>query len=406
MYNNNRGNNNSGGHHGGNRRGRSGGFRRGGSRGRKRFAGQHIDINKFINKVSHVEAPIEYVPTHKFSDFNIEEVLKQNILARGYVHPTPIQDKTIPHILEGRDVIGLANTGTGKTAAFLIPLINKVINNAHENIVIMVPTRELALQINQEFRAFIGNLKIFSVLCIGGANIHNQISQLRRKNNFIIGTPGRLKDLVQRGVLKLGNTQNIVLDEVDRMLDMGFLEDIKFLISQLPEQKQSLFFSATLPKQTEPLMQTLLKNPITLSVVSGDTSKNVDQDIVKVQGKDDKIQKLQELLLKDEFKRVLIFGKTKYGVEDLSGLLNQKGFKATSIHGNKSQNQRERALRSFKTSGVNILVATDVAARGLDISDITHVINYDIPQSYEDYVHRIGRTGRANKKGFALTFVE
>jgi superfamily II DNA/RNA helicase len=340
----------------------------------------------------------------KFSELPVEQVLKDNIVLKGYREPTPIQEGTIPYILEGKDLVGIANTGTGKTAAFLIPLINHILKDPYYNVLIMVPTRELAQQIRDELRSLTQRMRVYSTLCIGGANIRTQIFELRRNPHIVIGTPGRLTDLIERKVLNLSNFSAVVLDEVDRMVDMGFIHDVKYLVSLLPENRQSLFFSATLPSAVEQIMRSFLRDPITVKVQSQETSANVEQDVVRVQG-GDKIQVLEGLLKKEEFKKVLIFGRTKSGVERLSVSLFQKGFKVASIHGDKPQYKRQQAIRHFKDNVISILVATDVVARGIDIPNITHVINYDQPSTYEDYVHRIGRTGRGNQKGTALTFV-
>jgi superfamily II DNA/RNA helicase len=367
--------------------------------------GQNIHFSKFINKAVPLAEEVAYVPENKFSDFIIDQRLKENIITKGYVTPTLIQDKTIPQILAGKDVVGIANTGTGKTGAFLIPLIQKVILNKFEKVLVVVPTRELAVQINQELRSFVLNLGIYSTCCVGGVGIGGQIAELRqRNNNFIIGTPGRLKDLINRHFIDLNKFNTIVLDEADRMLDMGFIADMKFIMAKMPTKRHTLFFSATMSKDIEALIKQFLHEPITVSVKTGDTSKNVDQDIVRVSG--DKLGALEELLKKSDFYKVLIFGRTKHGVEKLSKKLIERGFKADSIHGNKPHSKRQRALSAFKDNSVAILVATDVAARGLDIPDVSHVINYDVPATYDDYVHRIGRTGRGNKKGKALTFID
>ena len=364
-----------------------------------------IDTSRYIRKPTEKVSQEEYVPKNSFSELNINDQLKKNILSRGYVKPTPIQDLAIPVILEGKDLLGIANTGTGKTAAFLIPLIDKILKNKNEKVLIMAPTRELALQIADEVRAFSKFLNIYSATCIGGSSIRVQIFALQKRPNFVIGTPGRLKDLINRRCLNLSGFTNVVLDEVDRMLDMGFINDMKYLISLLPLKRQSLFFSATVSKEADSLIKEFLKNQIKISVKSGDTPCNVEQDIVKVKDKSKKIESLHDLLINEEFKKVLIFGRTKRGVEKLSNTLRERGFKVGAIHGDKSQSKREQVLHSFKTNQIQTLVATDVAARGLDIADITHVINYDLPASYDDYIHRIGRTGRANKTGKALTFV-
>lgn len=357
------------------------------------------------NHKSKVETKLEAMEIkHKFTDFQVDQKIKLNIKGKGYSTPTPIQDKTIPLIINGQDVVGIANTGTGKTAAFLIPLVNKALGNRNEKVLIITPTRELAVQIEQEFLSLAKNLKLFSTLCIGGVGINRQISRLRRSPQFVIGTPGRLKDLGQRRILKLGQFTSIVLDEVDRMLDMGFIHDVKHLISFLPEKRQSLFFSATIEGKVKEVMARFLKNPVMVSVKTQNVTDNVNQEIVRIQGKN-KIDVLHDLLIQDGFDRVLVFGRTKWGMEKLSKSLIHRGFKATAIHGNKSQNQRQRALRQFKTGEVKVLLATDVAQRGLDIDSVTHVINFDLPESQEDYIHRIGRTGRADKKGVAITLM-
>ncbi len=358
-----------------------------------------------MNKAVIVEEQKPYIPTHQFSDFSIEESLKKNIAAKGYKIPTAIQDSAIPEVLRGRDVIGIANTGEGKTAAFLVPLINKMIKHPNQKVLVVVPTRELALQIDEEFMGFSRGLGIYSVLLVGGASIGMQVERLRRRVRMVIGTPGRIKDLIERGELRLEDFSNLVLDEADRMLDMGFINDIKFLIAKLPRERHTLFFSATFSREIEQLANSLLRDPLKISVKKHDTARNVEQDIVRVSSRDDKFATLCTLLKKPGFGKVLVFGRTKHGVEKLGISLNREGFKAASIHGNKSQPQRQHALKAFKDEKVQILVATDVAARGLDIPNVTHVINYELPQSYDDYVHRIGRTGRAGKGGTALTFV-
>ena len=347
-----------------------------------------------------------FVPEHRFADFVIEESLKKNIGLKGYNEPTPIQDHAIPHVLRGSDVVGIANTGTGKTAAFLIPLINKVMHDRSQHVLIMVPTRELAQQIEEEFWGFADHLRIGAVTCVGGANISKQIATLRRNPNFVIGTPGRLKDLMEEVITSMKAQIKLVLDEADRMLDMGFIDDMKFIMGHMPTPRHTLFFSATLSSEIEALIGQFLVHPVRISVKTGDTAKGVDQDVIRVQGGKTKLDVLHDLLTQPEFSKVLVFGRTKHGVEKLSKMLAERGFKAESIHGNKTQNKRERALGLFKKNHIQVLVATDVAARGIDVADVSHVINYDIPTTYEDYVHRIGRTGRAGKPGKALTFID
>jgi len=382
----------------GNYKSRSFSFGRGRSSKGRFGGGSTISHSKFICKADPIIENAPYVPVNKFADFKINNILKDNIIKKGYINPTPIQDGAIPFVLKGRDVVGIANTGTGKTAAFLIPLLDKIINNPREKVLVIVPTRELALQINQE-------LIEFSVCCVGGVGIYSQISSLRRQNNFVIGTPGRLRDLVDRKVIHLPEFKTIVLDEADRMLDMGFVNDMRFLMNNMAPNRQTLFFSATITGEIDKLIKEFLNNPETISVKTGDTARNVDQNIVRVPNGGDKIDSLHALLSKKEFSKVLIFGRTKHGVEKLCQTLVKNGFKAESIHGDKNQSRRQNALKAFRDNHSQILVATDVAARGLDIPNVTHVINYEIPATYEDYIHRIGRTGRGNQIGTALTFV-
>jgi len=378
--------------------------RAGSGRG-NRFNGQKINPELFVCKAEPIIKAKSYEPKNSFADFAIDEQLKANITAKGYVNPTPIQDEAIPVVLEGIDVVGIANTGTGKTAAFLLPLLHKVIAKPRENILIIVPTRELATQINQELIEFRGRLKIFSVCCVGGTSLGRQISDLRRQHNFVIGTPGRLKDLIERRALNPAKFSTIVLDEADRMLDMGFINDMRFIMGLMPKDRQTLFFSATINREIDNLIGEFLNQPTTISVRTGNTAKNVEQDVIRVRHDQEKLAILHEILARPEFSKVLIFGRTKFGVEKLSVALARSGFKADAIHGNKNQNKRQLALKLFKENKTQILVATDVAARGLDIPNVTHVINYDIPATYDDYVHRIGRTGRADQMGKALTFI-
>ena len=371
----------------------------------RRPRGEYIDIAKFVSKAKPgFSAPVVQIK-NKFADFGFCQKINQNLSEIGYLSPTSIQDQSMADIIAGRDIIGLANTGTGKTAAFLLPLIDKCYRDGKQNVLIIAPTRELAQQIDQEFKKFSKNMNLFSAVCVGGVPIMKQISDLKRCPHFVIGTPGRLKDLSERSKIKFSVFQNIVLDEIDRMLDMGFVDEIKRILSELPEKRQSLFFSATLPPKIETLVHQFLHNPVTVKTTTGQTAANVDQDIVRTSA-DNKFEKLREILTKEDLKKVLIFSETKRDVEKLTKNLEISGFKADSIHGDKRQSQRQKALSRFKLDEVQILVATDVAARGLDINNVSHVINYTIPQTYNDYVHRIGRTGRGDKTGVALTFVE
>lgn len=385
-------------------------FRRFHSTGRGFHGGNHrkksaIDSSKYINKAADSSIENNLPVKNSFNDFSIDQALKQNISSRGYTQPTPIQDQVIPHILAGRDVVGIANTGTGKTAAFLIPLLNKIIHQRSEKVLIVIPTRELAVQINDELKFFAKSLNIYSALVIGGNSINRQVFDLRKNPHFIISTPGRLKDMVNRRFIELGYIHNIVLDEVDRMVDIGFINEIKFIVSRLPAVRQSLFFSATVPPEINNIVQAFLHNPVTVSVKVREIAQGINQDVIHVKNKEDKINKLQNLLRQEECKKVLVFGRTKWGVERLSRLLEENGFSVASIHGNKTQNQRLKALTLFRQNQLQVLVATDVVARGMDIEDVSHVVNFDEPVSYIDYIHRIGRTGRANKLGKALTFI-
>jgi ATP-dependent RNA helicase RhlE len=387
-------------------KGPSRGNHRSSSRGKGRKGSfERIDVSRFISKATIVEKEEIYLPTHTFGDFAIDERLKKAIATKQYIYPSPIQDKAIPHALLGRDILGIANTGTGKTAAFLIPIINKILLNSKETAIIIAPTRELALQIEKEFVDFTHGMKMWSVACVGGAPIFGQVKNLRRGCNVLIGTPGRLLDLVKRGEIDLSNTRSVVLDEADRMLDMGFIDDITYLLEKTPKDRQTFLFSATLPKAIEGLISRFANDPVKVMVKTRDTSKNVEQDVIRVARGVEKIDVLSDLLGGSEFKKVVIFSEMKHAVEKLSNELIKRGFKAGSIHGDKRHNERVRTLQKFKDNSIDILVATDVAARGLDIPDVTHVINYEIPQTYDTYVHRIGRTGRADKKGVALTFV-
>jgi superfamily II DNA/RNA helicase len=379
-----------------------------GRQGRGRYVAKTEEINfsRFINKAQETEVPKAYVPENNFCDFQIEDVLKTSIIRKGYDKPTPIQDKAMPELLKGKDVVGTANTGTGKTAAFLIPLLSKVLRNKREQVMIIVPTRELALQIDEELRAFAQGLRIYSVCCVGGAPINKQINQLRYQYNFVIGTPGRIKDLIERKNIFPSEFQSIVLDEADRMLDMGFVADMRSIMNAMPRTRQTLFFSATINRDIEKLIGEFLKDPVRISVKTQDTAININQEVLYVDRMKGKLETLHDLLIQKDKTKVLVFGRTKHGVEKLSKDLIKRGFKAESIHGNKSTNGRQRALQYFKNGNAQILVATDVAARGLDIPDVSHVINYDMPATNDDYIHRIGRTGRGIKNGKAITLVE
>lgn len=366
--------------------------------------GQYIDPAKFVREAKPIEIE-EYTPQYTFADFKVDQLIKDNLSKKGYQVPSPIQDQTIPLGLEGKDVIGIANTGTGKTAAFALPVIDRLIHDPHAKAIILAPTRELAQQIEDEMRSIGKGSGLFGALLIGGTPMGPQLRDLRDKPRIIIGTPGRIKDHLERGTLVLDRFNLVVLDEVDRMLDMGFLPDMQFILDNVAGQRQSFFFSATMDRTVDSLIQKFANDPVTVSVKTGDTSANVHQDVVHYQSKEDKIEKLHDALIQDHVKKVIIFDETQRSVEKLHEELRSRGFATDAIHGGKSQGQRQRALKKFKQTDIDILVATDVAARGIDVSDITHVINYGLPQTYEDYTHRIGRAGRAGKTGYALTFI-
>lgn len=384
---------------------------RGGFGGGRRFSkpkrsfGESIDVSKFIYKPTGVHKAPVYEVQHQFADFNFSEPINRNLAMRGFTTPTPIQDQTITHAMEGRDVIGLASTGSGKTGAFLLPLIEKLAQDRHQKVLILAPTRELAMQINEELREFSHGMRLFSTVCVGGMSIYNQIQHLRRVNNFVIGTPGRLQDLSDRKVIDFSEFNNIVIDEFDHMLDMGFIDAITAILKKLPAERQSLFFSATMPPRIKTVVHEFLRNPVSIDIGSGVSTKNVEQDVIRVLDRRHKIAELEKLLSSKDATRCLIFVETKKEVEALHDDLLAKGLKVGFLHGDKRQRERERTLRAFKDGLFNVLIATDVAARGIDVKDISHVINYTVPQTHDDYVHRIGRTGRGGKIGKAFTFV-
>lgn len=360
---------------------------------------------RYVHAAQPVAETASYQVTHSFADFGFEPELVEAVARRGYTVPTPIQDQAIPNLMTGRDVVGIANTGTGKTAAFLLPLINKVLLNSNQGVLILAPTRELAVQIFDELTAFAKNLPIGLASCIGGMNINNQINRLQSDPHFVVGTPGRIKDLIQRQAFKPELYTNVVLDEVDRMLDIGFRKDILFLISQLPAERQAALFSATMNAETEQIMARFLHQPVKVSVAKQVTAQHINQDVIKLKPGESKIDVLHQLLQQVEFEKVIVFGRTKHGINKLQTQLFNRGVRVSAIHGNKSQNARLKSLQDLKQGRVKVLLATDVAARGIDVDGVTHVINFDEPTTYDDYVHRIGRTGRAGKVGQALTFV-
>lgn len=345
-----------------------------------------------------------------FQELELIAPVQRALAEENYKTPTPIQAQTIPAALQGHDVLGCAQTGTGKTAALALPILNRLGKNSRKAApnrpiaLVLAPTRELAIQIGESFETYGRHLRLRHVLIYGGVSQGNQVRALKRGAHVLIATPGRLLDLMNQGHINLEQLETFVLDEADRMLDMGFLPDLKRIISQLPAQRQSLFFSATLaPKITE-LAQSLLKNPVSVNVTPKSSSvKKIQQQLMYVD-RNGKQALLQKIIGGEEVERALVFIRTKRTANMLAQRLVRAGFKATAIHGNKSQNARQQALEAFRSKKVQVLVATDVAARGIDIDGITHVINFDLPVEAESYVHRIGRTGRAGAEGIAISF--
>lgn len=341
-----------------------------------------------------------------FVEFGLEQGVLQAISEMGFEEATPIQAKAIPVAIAGRDMIGQAQTGTGKTAAFGIPLISKIVATEDRIVaLIMAPTRELAIQVSEEIEK-LGRFKGLRSLAIyGGQDIGRQIRSLRRKPQIIIGTPGRLLDHINRKTIRLDDVQTVVLDEADEMLDMGFMEDIQSILSLVPEERQTLLFSATMPPNIQKLAQRFLRNPEHISVIPKQVSApSIQQFYIEVQERM-KFDGLTRLLDMEPPELAIIFGRTKRRVAELSEALMKRGYAADGLHGDLSQNQRDAVMRKFRDGSIDVLVATDVAARGLDVSGVTHVINFDLPQDPESYVHRIGRTGRAGKEGTSWTFV-
>lgn len=342
----------------------------------------------------------------KFEDFQLSAATLRSLKRIGFEETTPIQEKTIPLSLEGKDLIGQAQTGTGKTAAFGIPLIEKVdVKNKNIQCIVIAPTRELAIQVSEELYK-IGYDKRVQVLAVfGGQDISRQIRALKKKPAIIVGTPGRLLDHINRRTIKLSDIHTVVLDEADEMLNMGFIEDIEKILSQVPEERQTLLFSATMPERIRQIAVRFMKDPVTVRIKAKEmTVPQIEQYFIKVDERE-KFETLTRLLDYQSPELAIVFGRTKRRVDEVAEALSIRGYTAEGIHGDLSQAKRLQVLRKFKEGSIDVLVATDVAARGLDISGVTHVYNFDIPQDPESYVHRIGRTGRAGKAGMAITFV-
>lgn len=366
-----------------------------------------LNPNLLIKKASKEEVKV-FESKYTYSELNLSQKLKNNIATKGYSRPTEIQEASLNDLLAGKDMIGVASTGTGKTGAFLIPIIEKLISgNRSFNSLVVVPTRELALQVEEEFKSLTQGLNI-SVSCfIGGTNVDKDILKLRRNNQLIIGTPGRLMDLSKRGNLNFNKMEVLVIDEFDKMLDMGFVHDIKRMVALMKNRKQTMLFSATIDKTQQSIITEIVNNPVIIKVSTGTTANsNIEQDIIKVTQGDDKFSLLMDLMENPDFERVIIFEETKRLVDRLHKKLSQAGIRSGLIHGDKSQNFRTKAINQFKKGDIRVLVATDVAARGIDIDNVSLVINYQLPMTMDSYVHRIGRTGRAGKTGIAYTFID
>lgn len=341
-----------------------------------------------------------------FADSALHPKLKELLALKGYRKPTEIQEKSLEPLLAGRDLLGIAKTGSGKTAAFLLPILQQQIAGKHQAL-ILAPTRELAVQIEEEYRSLNKGLNLYSEVYIGGTNMNKDLQKASRPTDLIVATPGRLLDLYQRRAINFKQVKVLVIDEFDRLLDMGFERDLNKIIEALPIHRQNLLFSATLDKSQEQKIAEILNNPVRLQISSGELSNDhVQQELIHLAPGDVKIEVLMEMLRKPEFDKVIVFAETKRWVSKINRKLRQAGFKTDEIHGDKSQNYRQKALNSFKAGKLQSLIATDVAARGIDVEDVSHVINYQIPKTMDSYIHRVGRTGRAGKTGKAYTFVE
>jgi len=348
-----------------------------------------------------------------FQDLNLIEPILRALITEGYTTPTPIQEQAIPILLQRRDLLGCAQTGTGKTAAFTIPILQLLYQDRLQHkeqktikALILTPTRELAIQINESIAAYGKNTGLKHLVIFGGVSQHSQTEALRRGVDILVATPGRLLDLIQQRYISLDHIKFLVLDEADRMLDMGFVHDVKKIIAKVPAKRQTLFFSATMPKEIQSLADSILNNPEKVEVTPvSSTADTIQQELYYVE-KNDKRSLLAHILKDKEIKTALVFTRTKHGADKVVKDLVKIGITAEAIHGNKSQNARQRALKNFKDRTTRVLIATDIAARGIDIDELTHVINYEIPNIPETYVHRIGRTGRAGASGIALTFCD
>ena len=354
-----------------------------------------------------------------FENLGLSAPILRAVVGEGYTEPTPIQEQAIPHIMQGFDLLGCAQTGTGKTAAFALPLLHRLMDSADAarakspkgrarkiRVLVLSPTRELASQIAESFQVYGKHTSIRETVIYGGVSQHGQTKALKSGVDVLIATPGRLLDLMGQGFVDLSSIETFVLDEADRMMDMGFLPDLKRIIAKIPVERQTLFFSATMPTEIENLAHSILKNPVQVRIAPVQATTELIEQSVRFVSKGDKTKMLADLLGQDQVTRAIVFTRTKHGADRVALQLSKLGIPSEAIHGNKSQNARQRALASFKSNRTWVLVATDLAARGLDVDNISHVINYDLPHEPETYVHRIGRTGRAGSTGIATSFCD
>jgi ATP-dependent RNA helicase RhlE len=348
-----------------------------------------------------------------FSDLGLHPTILANIAKQGYTEPTPIQEQAIPHVLQGRDLLASARTGTGKTAAFSLPMIHAFADQAKKPIkqrpikgLILTPTRELAQQISDSLSVYGRNIGLWHTVIYGGVSQRPQTDALRRRVDIVVATPGRLLDLIQQGFIRLNEVSMLVLDEADRMLDMGFIHDIHRILDHMPEQRQTLFFSATMPSEIVALANRMLTEPVRVEIAPGPSAAEIIEQRIYHVEKDDKRELLLHLLHNESIDTALVFTKTKFGAEKVAKMISKSGIPADSIHGDKSQAARQAALTGFKKGRTRVLVATDVASRGIDIDSLSHVINFEIPYEAETYIHRIGRTGRAGNSGIAISFCD
>ncbi|SFW73995.1 ATP-dependent RNA helicase RhlE [Sinomicrobium oceani] len=363
------------------------------------------DLLQHTSKLPEPSA-VPFVAKQAYAEMDLHPMLLKNLQRKGYTHPTEIQEKTLISLVNGDNLIGIASTGTGKTGAFLIPIVQQLLTTPNTRYLVVVPTRELALQVHEEFQQLNRSFGFSSVCFIGGTSVGKDVAKARHKNHLIISTPGRLLDLVGQKALRLQNISGLVLDEFDRMLDMGFIQSVQTIVSLMTSRKQTMLFSATIKPGQEKLIHDIVPGALTVKASSGtESSSNVKQNMIKVSDGENKFDVLHNLLKESSFKKVILFAETKRTVDKINKQLAKAGIHSDVIHGNKSQNYRTRAITLFKSGKIRVLVATDVAARGIDVDNVTHVINYQMPQSIDSYIHRIGRTGRAGKQGMAYTFI-